>query len=76
MSNRAGDYVATSASAKQRPVHGTAMIGRKLNNKNADMDFRAVPPPDYKAGGDSKREEPCETSVKHWREASLLSGKH
>ena len=55
MSERAGESVAASASAKRKPVHCTAMIARKLNNKSADMDWHAVPPPDYKAGGDSKR---------------------
>ena len=34
----------------------TAMIARKLNDKNVDMDYHLVLPPDYKAGGDSKRE--------------------
>ena len=42
------------------PGHHTALIARKLNDKNADMDYHVVPPTDYKAGGDSKREELCE----------------
>ena len=40
------------------------MIARKLNDKNADMDHHAVPPPDNKAGGDSKREELCQQDPK------------
>ena len=52
-------FFAASASVKQKPVHGTAMIARKTNDKNADMDYHAVPPPDYGAGRDSKREELC-----------------
>ena len=41
----------------KKPVHCTAMIARRLKDKNAHMDCHAAPPPDYKAGGDSKREE-------------------
>ena len=59
MSKRAGEFVAASASAKQKPVHYTAIIARKLNDKSADMDCHAVPAPDCKAGGDSMREELC-----------------
>ena len=59
MSKRARDCFAASASAKQRPVDGTAMFVRKLNNNYADMDYHAVLPPN-KAGGDSKREELCQ----------------
>ena len=59
MSKRAGESFAASARAKQKPVHCTSMIARKLNDKNADMDYHAVPPPDYKAGGNSKREDVC-----------------
>ena len=33
-----------------------AMIARKITDKNADMNYKAVPP---KAGGDSEREELC-----------------
>ena len=36
------------------------MTARKINDKNADMDYHAVPPPDYNAGGDFKREELCQ----------------
>ena len=36
------------------------MITRKLNDKNADVDYHAAHPPGYKAGGDSKREELCQ----------------
>ena len=57
VSKRAGESFAASASAKQKLVHCTAMIARKLNHENADMDYQAVPPPSYKPGGDSKREE-------------------
>ena len=31
-----------------------------MNEKNADMDYHALLPPDYKAGGESKREELCQ----------------
>ena len=55
----------------------TAMIARRLNDKNADTDNRAVLPPDYKAGGDSKREELCQqdpdgdwSSIKLWATGS------
>ena len=51
---------APSATAKRKPVHCSAMIARRFNDKNADMDFYAVSPPDYEAGGDSKREELCQ----------------
>ena len=60
MNNRAAESFATSASAKQKPTHCTAMITRKLDDMNADMDCCAVPPPGYKAGGDFKREELCQ----------------
>ena len=55
-SKLAGESLAAPASSKQKPVHCTALIARKLNNKHADMDYHAVHPPGYKAGGDSKRE--------------------
>ena len=60
MSERAGEFFAASASAQQKPVHCAAMIARKIHDKNADMDYHAVTPPEYRAGGDSKREEPCQ----------------
>ena len=40
------------------------MIARRSNDKNADMDCHAVPPPDYKAEGGSKREELCQQDLK------------
>ena len=46
--------------ARNKPTHCTAMIARKLDDMNADMDCYAVPPPGCKAGGDSKREELCQ----------------
>ena len=55
MSKRAGESFATSASAKQKPVHCSAMIATKISDKNVDRDYHAVPPPEYQAGGDSKR---------------------
>ena len=60
MSKRAGESFAASASAAQKPAHCAAMIARKTNDTNADMDFHAVPPPVDKAGGDSKRAELCQ----------------
>ena len=36
------------------------MIARRSNEKNADMDHHAVPPPDYKAESGSKREKLCQ----------------
>ena len=42
------------------------MIARKLNDKNADMDYHAVPPPDYKARGNSKPEEQYQQDPKHF----------
>ena len=59
MSRRARESFAASASAKQKPVHCTA-IARTINDKNADMDSHAVHAPDYKAGGGSQREELCQ----------------
>ena len=53
MSTRAGESVATSASAKQEPDHCAAMIA----TKNTDIDYHTVPPPEYQAGGASKRED-------------------
>ena len=44
-------------SAKQKAVHCTAMIAKTSNDQSADMDYHGVPPPDDKAGGDSKGEE-------------------
>ena len=60
VSKCAGEYFAAQASAKQKSVHCTTMIARKLNDKDADMDYLAVLPPDYNAGGDSNREELCQ----------------
>ena len=64
MSKRAGESFAASASVKQKPFHCTAMIVRKSNDKNADKDCHAVPPPDYKAEGGSEREELCQQDLK------------
>ena len=41
MSKRAEESFATSASAKQKPVHCTAVIARIISDKNADMDHHA-----------------------------------
>ena len=60
MRKRAGDFSASSARARQKPVRCTTITARRLNDKNADMDCHAVPPPAHKAGGDSKREELCQ----------------
>ena len=61
MSKRAGESFATSASAKQKPVHCSAMIARKMFDKNATWTiYHAVPPPEYQAGGVSKRENLCQ----------------
>ena len=38
MCNRGGDTFATSASAKQKPVHCSAMRARKISDKNAVID--------------------------------------
>ena len=42
MGKRAGESFATSASAKQKPVHCTAMIARQMNDKSADTAHHAV----------------------------------
>ena len=34
----------------KKPVHCAAMIARRINDKIADMDYHAVPPPDHRAG--------------------------
>ena len=60
ISKRARESFAASASAKQKPVHCAAMIARMTNEKNAGLDYHAVPPPGYKARGDSEREELCQ----------------
>ena len=44
----------------KKPVHCTAMIARRIDGKNADMECRAVPPPEYIVGRDSKLEELCQ----------------
>ena len=41
------------------PVHCPGLIAREISDKNADMDYHAVPPPEYQAGGDSKRDNLC-----------------
>ena len=56
MSECAGESFAASAGARQLPVHCTGVIVRTVSDKNADMDFHAVLPPEYQAGGDSTRE--------------------
>ena len=66
MSKRARESFAAAASANQEPVHCTAMIARRINDKNADTDHYAVPPPDYKAGGDSNSEELCQQDPKQF----------
>ena len=60
MIRRAGESFATSACAKQKPVHCAAMLVRTLIDKHADIDYHAVPPPEYQAGGDSKRDNLCQ----------------
>ena len=62
MSKRAGESFAASASAKQKPVHCTAMFARRIADKNADWTI-AVLPPDHKAGGDSEREDMCQQDL-------------
>ena len=52
MSKRAGESFATSASAKQKPIHCSGLIARKTDDKNTDMDYHAVSPPKHQAGGD------------------------
>ena len=60
ISKRAGESVAASAGAKQKPVCCSRLIVTRIGDKNANVDNHAVLPPDYKAGGDSKREELCQ----------------
>ena len=50
----------TSTGAKQKQIHCSAMKAREIDDENADMDYHAVPPPEYQAGGDSKRENLCQ----------------
>ena len=38
MSERAGESFAASASAKQKPVHCSAMIASNISDMDADMD--------------------------------------
>ena len=63
-SERARESFATSASAKQQPAHYSATIARKISDKNADMDYHAVLPPEYQAWGHSKREK--RVSARFW----------
>ena len=56
-SKRARTSFAASARAKQNPVHCAVMIAKKKNDKNADTDYHTVPPPEYRTGGDSERED-------------------
>ena len=75
MSKRAREAFAASVSAKQKPIHCTAIIARKLNDKNADMYYHAVLPPCYKAGADSKREELCQQdteTIHHNGDCSII----
>ena len=60
MNKSAGESFAASVNAKHKPVHGSGRITRKVSDKNADMDYHAVAPPEYRAGGDSKRENLCQ----------------
>ena len=60
MSKCARESFATSASATQKPVHCAAMIATPTSDKNAHMDYHAAPPPEYRAGGDPKREDLCQ----------------
>ena len=59
-SKLARESFATLASAKQKTVHCSGLLARKISDKNADMDHHAVPPPEYQAGGDSRRENLCQ----------------
>ena len=61
MSRRVEESFAASAGkrdAKASSLHCNDLRG-KLPTKDADRDYH-VPPPDYIAGGDSKRDEPCQ----------------
>ena len=60
MSKRAWESFATSACAKQKATHCSAMMARKIDDKNADIDFHALHPPEYQAGVDPKRENLCQ----------------
>ena len=59
MRKRGAESFAASASAKQKPGHRSAMIAKDIYDKNADVDYHATPPPDNRAGGDSKRDNQC-----------------
>ena len=78
MSKRAGEFSLDRPSAKQKPVHCAAMIAKTINDKNVDMDYHAVVPPGYRAGGDFKCEDLCkqhpETFTKTATGASSSSG--
>ena len=60
VSERARESFTALASAKQNPVPCSGLIARTLDDNNADVDCRAVPPPEHQAGGDSKRENRCQ----------------
>ena len=59
-SKLARESFATLARAKQKTVHCSGLLARKISDKNADMDHHAVRPPEYQAGGDSRRENLCQ----------------
>ena len=46
------------------------MIARKINDKNADMGHHALSAPDYKAGGDTKREDLCQQDPQQFTKKS------
>ena len=57
---RQTDTATSGSSKKKKSVQCAAMIARKFRCKNAHVDCHAVSPPEYQAGGDSKREDVCQ----------------
>ena len=48
MGERGGEFLATSASAKQEPVHCPGLIARQIFDKDVDTEDHAVHPPNIK----------------------------
>ena len=51
---------------REKPVHLSGLTARRIGDKNADMDYHAVLPREYQAGGASMREELCQQDPKQF----------
>ena len=46
--------------SQKKSVYCSGMMARKINDKNADMDYHAVPPPEIRGAGFSKCQDLCQ----------------